>query len=170
MATLWKNTEAGYEATQVGGEDVYSELPAAGRITEYCGGNRPEHVFMSDVAVNARVNGAAVIGGFRVLQHKDEIVIDGQQMFYSAESKPEVEIYQHEGTLRRPRCPICRAKFEDGESVVRCPGCARMYHLSEATKKTAEKPCWTFSPTCRFCEHPTSMSGEPSWRPDEEEQ
>ncbi len=139
------------------------------RIVAFSNDTRPAHALLAPASVAVRVNGSLVVGGLRVLQHKDEIRIGSQQLFFSAESVPVAEEYRHEGSGRRPRCPVCRAAVQDGQTVVRCPGCSRLYHQIEATGDSPEKPCWTYSPSCRFCEHPTSMSGETAWRPEQEE-
>lgn len=138
-------------------------------IVEFFLGPRREAALITVEGIRARVNGSLVVGGFRVLQHKDEVRIGSTQLFYSAESVPVLEVYQHEGSTRRPRCPVCRAEIHDGQTFVRCPCCSRLHHQIDATDDSPGMPCWTYSPACRFCEHPTSMSGEPTWRPDEED-
>ena len=87
--------------------------------------------------VSIYVNGSAVIGGIHVLRHKDELVVDGARAYFSAESTPVVEVYQHDGSRRRPRCPICRGEIQDGQSIVRCPGCSRISHQIAATADAA---------------------------------
>ncbi len=178
MAILWTRSGAGFVATTrecvrdtaAAGVAGPSAIGAEFQIVAFREGSRPARALIAAAGVSVRVNGAAVVGGLRVLHHKDELVVGAQQLFFSAESVPAVEVYQHDESGRRPRCPVCRAEIQDGQSVVRCPGCSRLYHQIEAGADTAAKPCWTYSPACRFCEHPTSMSGEPTWRPDDFEQ
>jgi hypothetical protein len=179
MATLWQATDLGFQArplqaaanTSDSGPQVLADdgLPGV-RIVPFRDGNRPGHVLMARGDASVRVNGADVVGGLRVLEHKDELIVGGRRLYFSAESQPVVEVYQHDGSRRRPRCPICRAEIQDGQTIVRCPGCSRIYHQIEAAGDAPAKPCWTYAPTCRFCGHPTSMSGEPTWRPDDDDE
>ena len=175
MPTVWELTAEGFVPVRV----QVAEHSAAGgdrsaangdfRIVAFRDGARPSHALIAVAGVRVRVNGPVIIGGLCVLEHRDELRIGSQQMFFSAESVPILEIYQHGDSGRRPRCPVCRAEIRDGQSVVRCPGCSRLHHQVDAADASPGMPCWTYSPACRFCEHPTSMSGEPAWRPDEEQ-
>jgi hypothetical protein len=109
-----------------------------------------------------RVNGEPVLGGLRRLAHKDEILLASARMFFSLESTPTVVIFHAPAGGRAPVCPICRGPIRDGSEAVQCPGCGRWFHQ-------ADKPCWTYAPTCRFCNHPTPFAAEAAWRPDREE-
>jgi len=178
MATIWKETQHGFEArplpagaggTEIGLRVLFADALPDLRVMPFRDRNRQGHALVAGENVVVRVNGAAMVSGLRVLDHKDEIAIGRQRVYFSAESAPIVETYQHDGSRRRPRCPICRAELQDGHSIVRCPGCSRIYHQIAAAGEAPEKPCWTYSPECRFCGHPTSLSGEPTWRPDDEE-
>jgi hypothetical protein len=118
-----------------------------------------------------RVNGLPVAAGFRVLEHRDEILIGRTRLFFSAESTPvQVEFRQPAGT-RPPTCPVCRGPIRDGDQAVRCPGpgCGLWYHQQGAAGERRAKPCWTYAQNCRFCNHPTALSGKPGWRPEMEE-
>ena len=169
--TLWILAEAGFSTgTAAGGASAPGGTGTEFRIVPFRDGSRPSHALIVIGDVPVRVNGQSATGRLHILRHKDELMVGSQQMFFSAESTPVVEIYRHGESGRRPRCPVCRAEVQDEQTVVRCPGCSRLYHQLEATETQPEKPCWTYSPECRFCEHPTSLSGEPTWRPDEEGQ
>lgn len=139
------------------------------RIVAFRDGTRPSFALLAARDVLVRVNGLVVVAGMRVLQHKDELWVGAEQMFFSAESTPVAEIFQGNTSKRPSRCPICRDAMRDGQQVVRCPGCSRLFHQIEATNETPARLCWTYLSECKFCEHPTSMTGEPTWRPDEEE-
>ena len=177
MATLWKESDSGttdgFQPMPIT-DGLLQDKSQAGevRIFPLRDANRPSHVLVAAHPQGVLVNGVRIVGGLKTLKHRDEICFGGQRLFYSSETTPVVEVYSHEGTGRRPRCPICRAEILDGESIVRCPGCTRVYHQcvandENATDEAGEKPCWTYSPNCRFCEHPTSLSGEPTWRPEQ---
>jgi hypothetical protein len=104
-----------------------------------------------------------------VLQHKDEILAGRARLFYSAESRPEVVTFRAEQGERRRTCPVCRGPIRDGELAVRCPGCQRWYHEIPESAGKPPKKCWSYSPTCSFCRHPTALSGDAVWHPEMEE-
>jgi hypothetical protein len=173
MTTMWREVAGGFEAKPLqvieGGAMLDVGAAEGGlRIVPFREGTRPSHVLLVRDHLAARVNGWPVVGGIRVLDHKDEITVGGQRMYFSAQSQPTVEVYQHDGSQRGPRCPICRTEVQNGQAIVRCPSCLRIYHQIDATGDTPAKPCWTYSPECRFCSHPTSLSGDAAWRPEEE--
>jgi hypothetical protein len=115
-----------------------------------------------------RVNGEPVLGGLRLLEHKDEILAGSARLCFSREAAPVVVRFSSAGQ-RNPVCPICRGPVREGMQAVQCPGCGRWFHQREAEDDRPAKPCWTYAPTCRFCTHPTSFAAEAAWRPDREE-
>jgi hypothetical protein len=117
----------------------------------------------------ARVNGRPVPGGLKVLEHTDEVLIGRTRLFYSGEATPIVVVFRRLEGSRSPTCPLCRGPIRDGEQAVQCPGCSRWFHQIAPDGDRTGKPCWTYGPTCRFCNHPTSLSGQPAWRPESEE-
>ena len=155
MATLWKESESDtadrFEPMPIT-DGLLQDKSQAGevRIFPLRDANRPSHVLVAAHPLGVLVNGVRIVGGLKTLKHRDEITFGGQRFFYSSETTPVVGIYSHEasgkGTGRRPRCPICRAEILDGESIVRCPGCTRMYHQcasndENATQEAGDKPC-----------------------------
>jgi hypothetical protein len=139
---------------------------------------RPMHMLLADPGPVSRVNGQRIIGGAKVLKHKDEITFNAQQFFFSAETPPVVVSFPAHLCAEKLRCPVCRGPFASGQPVVQCPGCQRWYHhsekeggeqeASEAGSAVAARPCWTYAPQCKFCGHQTAMSEEALWRPDEQ--
>ena len=77
--------------------------------------------------------------------------------------------FPREEAARSPTCPLCRGPVRDGDRAVQCPGCGRWFHQTDAAEGKPAKPCWTYAPTCRFCNHPTALGGEHGWRPEMEE-
>lgn len=128
-------------------------------------------VLLARPGVWVRVNGQPVLGGVRVLEHQDEILLGSAQgrCFFSAEATPVVVPFRLDGNARPPSCPVCRGVIREGDLAVRCPGCSRWYHQLEAGEGQRAKHCWTYYPTCRFDGHPTSLDGTPVWRPELEE-
>lgn len=121
----------------------------------------------------ARVNGEPVVGGLRLLGHRDEVLTAaGGHLVFSAESAPSVVTFRQPEGQRPPTCPVCRGVVRDGASAVECPGCGRWHHQpAEGGSGNEALACWAFAPNCRFCNHPTALQGEPAggWRPDNEE-
>ena len=105
-------------------------------------------------SVRVRVN-----GGVRVLDHRAEILVGADRLLFSAQSAPLVTMFALAVDGRLPVCPICRGPIRDGMQAVACPGCGRWFHQLDA------KPCWTYAPTCRFCQHPTALDEAAAWRP-----
>jgi len=117
--------------------------------------------------VRARVNGEPILGGLRLLDHRDEVLLGAARLIYSAQSAPAVTTFTLVGDQRPPICPVCRGQVRPGMQAVRCPGCGRWFHQLEANGEQPARPCWTYAPTCRFCNHPTTLEGS-AWRPDQE--
>jgi hypothetical protein len=116
-----------------------------------------------------RVNGRPVLGGVHVLEHKDEILVAGGRLFFSMETTPVAVPFRLAAGAPVPTCPICRGPIKDGQQAVQCPGCSRWFHQLDAAEGRPAKPCWTYAPTCRFCNHPTSFAAESAWKPETEE-
>jgi hypothetical protein len=99
-----------------------------------------------------RLNGTALVTGIRVLSHRDELRLArvAGRAFFSLEGLAGVAAFDGAEGSRCPRC-------------VRCPQprCGVWHHESE------EFGCWTYSPTCSFCDQPTELEGGFRWTPDE---
>ena len=187
MARFWFPTANGCDCDSVEASDNITSLPIGlsdnGKrnpfVVKYRNGNRSRFVLF-DPTHSLLVNGNLVSEGIRVLRHKDELQAGAQRLYFSAESAPVVETFAlsngaesdaaatANAAPRRPRCPTCRKLIEDGQAVVRCPGCQRVYHQIAGDGESVDKRCWSYSSECRFCSHPTSMSGEGAWRPQDD--
>jgi hypothetical protein len=126
-------------------------------------------LLMARPGVWVRVNGLPLLGGVRVLDHKDEILAADGRLYFSLEMTPTLTTFHVPEDGRSPTCPICRGPIKDGMAAVQCPGCGRWFHQAEAADGRAAKPCWTYAPTCRFCAHPTAFDTGAAWRPDRED-
>jgi hypothetical protein len=123
------------------------------------------------------VNGHSVIGGLRVLEHKDEILVATpdagskfQRLYYSSEATPTISVYRKVAGTRAVSCPVCRGAMKDGDTAVQCPNCARWFHQVEPVDGKPGRRCWTFAERCRICNvQPTALSGGPVWTPEKEE-
>jgi hypothetical protein len=117
----------------------------------------------------AFVNGEPLLGRFRVLEHKDEVLVGRLRLYFSSESAPVVAVFRAQPAARPCTCPVCRGVLKDGDTAVQCPGCSRWFHQLEAAEGRPARRCWSFAAQCRICNHPTALTGEPVWRPEKEE-
>ena len=143
-----------------GGEMI---LPRIGTTTEGAVG------LLASPGLRVLVNGLPLLGGMKVLDHRDEILAGGEQFVFSEESPPEITSFREGAGQREIRCSLCRGVFREGVAIVRCPGCGRLFHHVDAGPEGAERHCWTYSDRCRHCGHPTAMTGETLWSPEQEE-
>jgi hypothetical protein len=168
MSCIWQERAGQWQARAiVGGRLLVGEeleLPGVGVAPM-----RQGAALLVRPGVRVRVNGEPVLGGLRLLEHKDELLVGTRRLFFSAETTPVVVIFQLAAGQRAVVCPICRGPVRAGMQTVQCPGCGRWFHQREATADQPAKPCWTYAPTCRFCKHPTSFAAEAAWRPDGED-
>lgn len=176
VATLWRRrigddgvTWTAHAIDAGGLSNVSGELGASSIVlaTFGSGGDAVAAIF-SPTETAIWVNGETVLGGMKVLAHRDEILVGGELYCYSAQSRPAVAAFALAEGERRPRCGVCRMAIEDGQATVACPQCARVFHQLEAAGEQAAKLCWTYRPAC-LCGHPTGLGEEDAWRPDQEE-
>jgi hypothetical protein len=168
MSSVWRETRAGdwqpLAIPEGGALDV-----SGVRFLRFGAGSERGAALLPWPGVAARVNGRPVFGGLRVLEHRDEVTVGTERLYYSAESTPVVVAFRREEGARLPTCPLCRGPVRDGDAAVQCPGCGRWFHQADAADDRPAKGCWTYAPTCRFCNHPTALGGEAAWRPEMEE-
>lgn len=145
-------------------------LPPVVRVLRSGQGDESIAALLTQPYVQLHVNGLPIIGGLHILEHRDEILVEGSRYYFSAESQPMVSVFRLDEGARRPTCPVCRGTLKDGETAVRCPGCSRWFHQIASQEGQRGRTCWTYADTCRFCQHPTSLSGEPTWTPMREEE
>ncbi len=173
MSSVWREVRDGEWQPLALPETRGGAFPAVEinglRFLRFGSGAEQAAAILSPSGVVARVNGRPILGGMRVLEHRDEVTVGRSRLFYSAESTPLVIVYQPAEGTRLPTCPLCRGPIRAGDSAVQCPGCGRWFHqLATADGKPA-KNCWTYAPTCRFCNHPTALGGNAGWRPERED-
>jgi hypothetical protein len=163
MATVWREGPRGWETASI------REALAEG-VRLVSAGRQPGRGVLLLVrrGVPVWVNGHPVLGGLRLLGHQDEVLVGRLRFFFSAESKPVIVPFRPSAGSRLPTCPVCRGPIREGEKAVECPGCGRWHHQADTSAHGRARHCWTYAATCRFCSHPTSLSGEPGWRPEEE--
>jgi hypothetical protein len=169
MSSIWRQLDGGWHSLPLGeGASATAEDVPGVRFFRYRRGPEGGTVLIVRPGERVWVNGQPVLGGLRVLQHRDEILAGRVRLYFSAETTPLVVVFRLKQGARSPTCPVCRGAIKDGDLVVQCPGCSRWYHQLEAAGDRPAKKCWTYAETC-LCQHPTSLSGAPVWRPEMEE-
>jgi hypothetical protein len=172
MSSVWREVPGGWEPITV--PDARGSQAGAVEVggvyfLRFGAGNESGAALLLPPGVAARVNGRPVLGGLRVLEHRDEVIIGRSRLYYSAEATPVVVVFRRAEGSRSPTCPLCRGPIRDGDRAVQCPGCGRWFHQADAGEDKPAKPCWTYAPTCRFCNHPTALGGGAGWRPETED-
>jgi hypothetical protein len=132
---------------------------------------------LAAAGIRVLVNGHLVLGGFHVLEHKDEILVAAmsgpqalRRLYFSCEATPTVTTYRKTPGSRAVSCPVCRGALRDGDLAVQCPNCARWFHQIEPSENSPGRRCWTFAERCRICNvQPTALTGAPVWTPEKEE-
>lgn len=171
MASIWAQTKEGtwQQDCLPANQPVTGLLGAADvQLVQLSGRGKRGFALLVAEVDNAYVSGNLVLGGIHLLRHRDEIILRSRRWYYSAESQPEIVMFQLQEGSRRPKCPVCRMNIEDGQMSVSCPGCNAVYHQSDACDDRPAKPCYSYRPQC-VCGHPTSLSGEPGWQPETED-
>jgi hypothetical protein len=166
MSSIWREVaDNRWTALPIG--DGAGGLAIHGiRFVRFARGADRAHALLAMPETTVWVNGQPVLGGLRVLDHKDEVLLGTTRLFFSAESTPVAATYSPTLGTRTPTCPVCRGPVRAGERAVQCPGCSRWFHQFDAVEA---KQCWTYAATCRFCSHPTALTGEAAWRPEMED-
>lgn len=114
------------------------------------------------------VNGIRPPAGLAMLQHGDEILAAGQRYLVSTIGRPVVEIFEPAPGHRLPLCTVCRGRIEPGQQVVRCPWCQHVYHMIDPAEGRRARRCWVYYERCPCCKHPTAMTAETTWDPNQD--
>jgi hypothetical protein len=123
------------------------------------GNGTPVWVLVAAGDGDARVNGLAPVAGVRVLQDHDEVrAASSNTLFFSTETLARVQEFP--GAERAVYCGRCRQAMVKGQPAVCCPGCGIWYHQSQ------DLPCWTYAPSCAFCEQSTALDAGFAWMPE----
>ena len=172
MSSIWYQSDdsAAWHAIEMNGQaiDLADTLQLSMRIVPLADRDGQHDVVL--LVADHRsvwVNGRPVPGGIKVLSHRDELLAGGQTLYFSDESLPVVHEFALAAGQRRPRCAVDRMPIEDGQSVVTCPRCGRVFHQAPADAPADAKACWTYRAQC-LCGHPTAMDSGAVWRPEKE--
>lgn len=138
--------------------DVLIRQPGGRDAVHQLGG--PCWYILSPSDATVRVNGEPLLLGSRAIQHRDEILIDGQRFFFSTERLAAIAplpVLDH-----AVHCARCKQPVETGSLAVRCPGCGAWHHQNE------KFGCWSYDAKCALCDFATELGGEYRWTPDQE--
>jgi hypothetical protein len=116
---------------------------------------------------SVRVNGIPLLAGICLLEHRDEIRVDGlEPVWFSTEKLARIQPFP--GSDQRTECPRCKLEIKRGHAAVRCPapGCGAWVHMDPED----ELPCWQYgqSKTCPSCEEPNLLAETWTWLPDDD--
>ena len=115
---------------------------------------------MSPAGAQVRVNGEPLFLGTRSLQHRDEILVEGERFFFSTERLAVIEPLP--ALDHAAHCARCKQPVVKDHLAVRCPGCGAWHHQTE------KFGCWSYDAKCALCDFATEMSGSFRWTPDQE--
>ncbi len=166
MATLWRFENDCWSPLPLARDVVLDAVnfgQAGWRLVALA--DKPGFALLTQPRLPVRVNGEPM-ATVLVLEHRDEIRIEGQCWCYSQHSRPQISVFHAEPGHRPLKCALCSYPFAEGDTVVACPGCGRLYHQLDATSDRDAKHCYTYAPLCRFCQHPTDLSGSGGWQPE----
>jgi hypothetical protein len=126
-------------------------------------GPAEEWVLLASQSCIARVNGLPLLLGARVLRDRDEVVLRAGdralRCFFSTERLPCPEVFPSDSGV--VRCARCKDVISPGVPAVRCPACDLWHHQIQGGRE-----CWTYSPGCASCGHPTELGGQYRWTPE----
>src|SRR5690349_3257254 len=116
MSSVWR--EVGSEWVPVAipeaeGTPAVAVEVAGARFLRFGAGAERRTALVLPLGIAARVNGRPVLGGLRVLEHKDEVLFGRSRLFYSAESAPVAVAFRRAEGARSPTCPLCRGAVRD---------------------------------------------------------
>jgi hypothetical protein len=131
------------------------------RMVGFRSGAQERWAVLVEASARLRVNGAPIgATGIRVLEHKDEISLQGLGcVFYSAEGLAEVVPFPE--FERAVYCGRCRQALTPGNPAVQCPDCGVWHDQSEALG------CWLYSASCACCPARTALDAGLVWTPED---
>lgn len=104
-----------------------------------------------------KINGMQAFS-LQILQDKDEISFNGEQIYFTYETRAQVVVFEPRDGEAAIFCARCKGIVQ-GEAV-KCPGsCGLWYHESAKGRQQ----CWSYDAKCIACGHPTGRGL--SWKP-----
>ena len=166
MPNLWYKSGGAWGARKLAGSkfEISADKPnpsPAARLIQSGAEGAALWALVSPMRSGVRVNGRVVAAGLRVMADRDEIRIGDSQFFFSAESIAEVVAFP--GAVRPVFCGRCRLPLAAGSPAVCCPECAIWHHQGGKENRL----CWTYAPTCSYCQTQTGLGSELKWAPEE---
>ena len=86
-----------------------------------------------------------------VLEERDELIVDGQVLYFGAHGLAVTERFVAEGAPAL--CPRCKAEIAAGDEAARCPACRAVHHEGARAEKPEEsRRCFSyFGEPCGAC-------------------
>ena len=107
---------------------------------------------------DVKINGMRLQAGIKALHHRDEVMVSGMgRLYFSTEKLTNIEPFPGG---ERMLCGRCKQEIKENTPGVKCPGCDIWHHYSD------DLPCWTYSPRCSNCDHPTEIDAGYRWTPE----
>jgi hypothetical protein len=99
-----------------------------------------------------------------VLEERDELIVDGQVLYFGAHGLAVREHFVAEGTPAL--CPRCKVEIAAGDEVARCPACRAVHHEGALAERPEESlRCFSyFGEPCGACRRTVE---ELRWSPEE---
>lgn len=99
-------------------------------------------------------NGIALPAGFHILKHADQFVYDNRRFWVAVKVQVESESYQPDVHGQDQFCFVTKARLEEGEEILNCPGrpgapCVAVYRRAVWEKALAANPQFR-CPGCGF--------------------
>jgi hypothetical protein len=175
MAHLWRKNADGWSAEELAatgsapieagtatlfGADAHAAAAARASVLPVDIAGVKLWALISSAGADACVNGAPLTAGLRILADRDEIRVEGEVRYFSAESLAVVVPLPAAG--RTLYCARCRLEIEVGSPAVCCPTCGVWYH------ERPNLPCFTYSERCAFCPQKTARDTGFAWFPEED--
>ncbi len=106
------------------------------------------------------VNGEVVLG-VRVLEERDELLVDGEPLFFGAMRATSPRPFRAGDGAQR--CGRCKRLLHPEDAVIQCGNCFAFHHEGKPAQEADELLCWSHADTCGVC-----RSDHSSWTPGEE--
>jgi hypothetical protein len=112
-----------------------------------------EAVLLAGADARILVNGEPVLG-VTVLEERDEVLLDGESLFFGAGNAAAPRAFAAEDGAQR--CGRCHRVLHPGDEVVECGRCSGLHHEGRPAAEEEALLCWSHAPVCGVCQHDRS--------------
>ena len=128
--------------------------------------NEMEHAALvrSPLAQSLWLNGHQPVGDLRVLRDRDEIVLNGEVLYFGTAS--DVEVVPFPDIDAQALCARCTGVLHSRDRAVACPSCRAWHHEGKLARASEEsRSCWSYDDRCACCGRSRESL---AWRPEDE--